>query len=95
MDPRINDKCPPTSDITHSLCLVSEAVAKLSAARELVNQAEKLMQNEWAWHRQDCGFKLPEEYQENLEKARKFTHAAACDAFWTRNSLQKYGKTDE
>lgn len=95
MDARINHKCPPTSDVTHSLCMVSEAFAKLSTARTLIRESSELMKNEWAWHRADCLFKLPEEYQENLTKALEFAHAAERDSFWTQNSLRKYGKTDE
>jgi hypothetical protein len=95
MDPRINDRCPPTSDPMHSMAQVSEAYQLLSQALEMVRKAEKLMTDEWQWHRPDCNWKLPADYAAHAEAARENIRPFLADAYWTQNSLRKYGKPDE
>ncbi len=78
----------------HSMAQVSEAYQLLSQALEMVSKAERLMTDEWQWHRPDCGWKLPTEYANHAKAARENIRPFLADAYWTQNSLRKYGKQD-
>lgn len=95
MDKRINDPCPPTADPLHSMMLVAKSHAMVSEALRLVCEAEKLMAQEWQYHRPDCHWKLPDEYAANAAKARESIRPFLADIYWTENSLRRYGKICE
>ena len=76
----------------HSMAQVSEAYQLLSSALENVRKAHKLMLDEWQWHRPDCNWKLPADYDAHAMTAARSVQAFLADAYWTQNSLRRHGK---
>jgi hypothetical protein len=71
---------------------ISEAYALLSSALENVRKAHKLMQDEWKWHRPDCNWKLPADYDAHATVAQRSVQAFLSDVYWVQNSLRRHGK---
>ena len=61
----------------------------------IVKEAEKLMIDEWNWHRPDNNFTLPLEYALHAKAAKENIQKFLSDAFWTQNSLRKYGQKEQ
>lgn len=87
--PYVTDPSPPSSDPMHSMQMVAEADALMHQAREMVAKAYKLAKDEWKWHREDCGYRMPKEMEDSAKAAMENMRLFNAGLHWTANSLRK------